>query len=137
MPTAEYLEERARLREILPRGRFVEDEDGTCIVRARARRWAGDHLYIQSPGKIVGVFYVGRPARYLSRVGSLIVGHLRGEGEGILHLRWTAALAKVLPMFSRKRKVGGRDFVASAVGDGNDTQIASGAIAPPLPTPER
>lgn len=102
MPSETYLAEREALREIFPRGRFVEDEDGTCTVRALAKAWSRDHLYVQATGRLVGVFYVGMPLRYLSRVRDLVEEHLEADGEGVMYLRWTPALAKRLPMFSLK-----------------------------------
>lgn len=102
MPSETYLAEREALRQVFPRGRFVEDEDGTATVRARRQAFRGDHVFVQARGRLLGVFYVGRPARCLSRVEGFLVEHLAGDGEGILHLRWDPEVGVRLPMFSRK-----------------------------------
>lgn len=123
--TNECREQRARLAAIFPRGRFEEDVDGTCVIRARAARYKADHLYEQAPGRLVGVFYIGRPARYLSRVGDLVEKHLGGDGEGILHLTWSPKLARLLPWFS-KRPAPSNAFVAEAApANGKQGAIAS------------
>jgi hypothetical protein len=104
-PMAEYAEQRARMASLVPRGRFTQDEDGTCILRGETRS-CGTHLYEQAPGKLVGLYYVGGPCRYLRALDGLVVRHLAGDGEGILHLAWSPDLAERLPAFSRGRPRG-------------------------------
>lgn len=103
-----YAEERAALREIFPRGRFQKDEDGTCILKARQKVFAWDHVFVQAEGRLLGIFYVGKPNRYRNRLGELIADELRGDGEGILHVRWSPEVGQKLPMFSRKPAAVGR-----------------------------
>jgi hypothetical protein len=97
MPTNEYLEQVNRLREIFPRGRFEQDVDGTAIIIPRAKRFEGHHIYEQSPYKSVGLFYIGHFDRIAKHLAPFTIKILRGDGEGILHLRWTPILAE-LPM---------------------------------------
>lgn len=126
--TNECREQRARLAAVFPRGRFEEDADGTCVIQARAMRYRGDHLFEQAPGRLVGVFYVGRPARYLSRVGDLIEKHLEGDGEGILHLTWSPKLARLLPWFSRRPAP--TNAFASEAAPANEKRPADASSAP-------
>lgn len=101
------MSDRSILRKLFPRGRFVKDEDGTCVLRARSRRWKEDHLFIQAPGRLLGVYYVGSPTRYLKRVSDYVVEHLKADGEGILHLRWAPDLSTLLKAFNKRQATGG------------------------------
>lgn len=101
MATSFFLEEREALREIFPRGRFEEDEDGTCILRSSHGEEARDHVYVQKRGELLGIFYrVGSGRRYLDPLGDLVVEHLKGDGEGLIHVRWCPEAAAVLRRFS-------------------------------------
>jgi hypothetical protein len=93
-----------RLRTVFPRGRFERDKDGTAILVPRSRRWAGCHLYEQAPGRLVGLCYVGSPRKITEGpLAAHVVKHLAGSGEGVVHLRWDPALARVLGTFSHLR----------------------------------
>lgn len=102
MSATAYRVEHATLRELFPRGRFVEDADGTDILRALRSACVKDHVFVQAPGKLLGVYYVGSPRRYLSRLAGLVERHLAGDGEGILHVRWCQEAAAMLPWFNLK-----------------------------------
>jgi hypothetical protein len=98
---SEYTDEKAILACLFPRGRFVEDEDGTCILKSRRRSQARDHLFIQSRGKLLGIFYGrGTGKRYLNRLLGHVVHHMKCDDEGILHVRWCQEAADLLPEFT-------------------------------------
>jgi hypothetical protein len=100
----DLIDQRARLATIFPRGRFARDVDGTAILTSRADPSA--HVFEVAPGRLVGLLYAGGPSRYLHALQGLVVRHLDGDGEGILHLRWSPELAARLPAFSRGRPRG-------------------------------
>lgn len=100
----DFSEQCGRLAVLFPRGRFAQDEDGTCVLRARPG--TRDHVFEHTPGCVVGLFYEGGPIRYLRALRGLVLRHLAGDGEGILYLAWTPELAARLPAFSRGRRRG-------------------------------
>lgn len=101
-----FASQRNRLATILPNGRFVRDVDGTCILTARRAADASAHLFEHTPGKVVGLFYVGGSCRYLRALRGLVVHHQEGDGEGIIHIAWTPEIAVRLPSFSVGRPRG-------------------------------
>jgi hypothetical protein len=129
----DFPEQRARLATILPRGRFQRAEDGTCVASSHTD--PGAHLFEHTPGKLVGLFYVGGPARYLRALRGLVVRHLEGDGEGILHIAWTPELADRLPGFSRGRPRGAPFTLAvEAISrPRSDDRRAVGSWVPPTP----
>jgi hypothetical protein len=86
-------------------------------------------VFVQSPGKLLGVFYVGNGAVYRTRLGDLVRGWLKGDGEGILHVAWDPEVAKLLPWFTKKAShMKGRLFAATSSGGPPDSRNDAEAI---------
>jgi hypothetical protein len=130
----DFTEQRARLATILPRGRFERAEDGTCVVTSRID--PGAHLFEHTPGKLVGLFYAGGPVRYLRALRGLVVRHLEGDGEGIVHISWTPEVAARLPDFSRGRPRGVpfASAVEAVLRPRSDDRRVESPQVPPRPT---
>lgn len=94
---------RKRLKKLFPRGRFSQQSDGMPILVARSKSLAGCHLYEQGVFvPMLGLYYTTSSRRWLNLLGELVVKHLGGDGEGIIHIRWCPEAAAKLRMFSKK-----------------------------------
>lgn len=105
---AEARADRLALKRLFPRGRFDLDSDGSCVLVSRQARKRAWKIYMVSENKTVGLYYEqrDRPEGLFRKLKALIVKILDGERDGILHLRWDARLADLLPEFSRGRRRG-------------------------------
>jgi hypothetical protein len=98
-----FATERTALSSLFPRGRFTRDEEGACVLTAKRAARAKDFLYVQDPGRKVGIFYVGNGQAYRNRLRGLIVGEVEAQGEGLIHVAWVPEVAERLPWFTRAR----------------------------------
>jgi hypothetical protein len=100
---SQYATERAALSTLFPRGRFTRDEEGACVLTSRRQARAKDFLYVQDPGRKVGIFYVGRGQAYRKALQGLIVEEIEAQGEGLIFTRWLPEVAERLPWFTRAK----------------------------------
>jgi len=108
--TQTYKETHALLKRVLPRGRFVMDEDGSCIAVARGKRHGSGHVFAQS-ATVAGIYWSESPhsrVLYLSGLGPLVTWEANCGDEGLIHFKADEKAADALPWFSKGRQRGSR-----------------------------